>query len=334
MSQAQEQENWLLAGWERSKYDDEPGASLGVIVNIDRVVVVTGVSSGIGYAIAKSLVEHQCHVFGSVRKEADAKRLQGEFGDFFTPLLFDVTDEAAVHKAAADVKSRMKGHTLLGLINNAGIHVGLDATADVPLSKLKKQLDVNLVAPVAVIQAFLPLLGTDLTLRGNPGKILNMSSIYGTYTFPFSSAYSASKAGLNAISEGLRRELKPFGIDVVIIAPGPIETEIWGDVVENSEGTGNTKSPFNTFLERAHALTQTETKKPGWFLPAATVGEKVWKVLNTSSPAVHYVITPNWWLNWFAPTFFPKHLVDKEITRRFGLNKLLPRGSASTAKEE
>ncbi len=62
------------------------------------------------------------------------------------------------------------------------------------------------------------------------------------------------------------------------VSAGPIETEIWGDIVENSEGIGNTKSPFNTFLERAHALTQTDSKKPGWFLPAAAVGEKVWKV--------------------------------------------------------
>ncbi|CAL8465376.1 g4912 [Coccomyxa elongata] len=333
MSQAQEQEKWLLSGWERSQYDDEPRESLGIIINIDRVVVVTGVSSGIGYTVAKALVAHQCHVFGSVRSEADAKRLQGEFGDFYTPLIFDVTDEKAVHKAAAEVRSRMKGHTLLGLVNNAGIHVGLDATADLPIAKLKKQLDVNLVAQVSVTQAFLPLLGTDLKLSGNPGKILNMSSIYGSYTLPFSTAYSASKAGLNAVSEGLRRELKPFGIDVVIIAPGPIDTGIWEDVVENAESTKG-KSPFDTFVQKAHALAQTETKKAGWFLPPETIGEKVWKVLNTSSPAVQYVITPNWWLNWFGPTFFPRHLVDKEVTRRFGLHRPLKRGSISSAKEE
>ncbi|CAK0786635.1 hypothetical protein CVIRNUC_009849 [Coccomyxa viridis] len=330
----QEQESWLLAGWQRSQFDEDSGPSLGVIVNIDRVVVVTGVSSGIGYGITKSLIAHQCHVFGSVRKEADAKRLQAEFGDFFTPLLFDVTDEEAVTRAAAEVRSRMKGHFLLGLVNNAGIHVGMDAVADLPISKLRKQLDVNLIAQVSVTQAFLPLLGTDLTLKGKPGKILNMSSIYGSYTLPFSSAYSASKAGLNAMSEGLRRELKPFGVDVVIIAPGPIQTEIWGDLVRNAEPTTKKGSVFNGYVQNAHRLSEQECSKPGWFWDSSVVGERIWKVLSSKSPPVHVVITPNWWLNWFGPTFFPRHLVDKEIARRFRMSRPHKKYASPGAKEE
>ncbi|CAL5222033.1 g4326 [Coccomyxa viridis] len=332
---AQEQEGWLLAGWQRSKYDEDAGPSLGVIVNIDRVVVVTGVSSGIGYGVAKSLIAHQCHIFGSVRKEADAKRLQAEFGDFFTPLLFDVTDEQAVNRAAAEVRSRMKGHYLMGLVNNAGIHVGLDALADLPLAKLRKQLDVNLIAQVSVTQAFLPLLGTDLTLKGKPGKILNMSSIYGSYTLPFCTAYSASKAGLNAMSEGLRRELKPFGIDVVIIAPGPIQTEIWGDAIRNAEPAEQKGSVFSEYVRKARQLSERETSKPGWFWEPSVIGEKIWKILNSSStPWPHYVITPNWWLNWFGPTFFPRDLVDKEVCRRFRLSRPIKRDASIGSKKE
>ncbi|CAK0733227.1 hypothetical protein CVIRNUC_000244 [Coccomyxa viridis] len=298
------------------------------IANTDRVVVVTGVSSGIGHGITKFLINQGCHVFGSVRRDEDAKRLQAECGECFTVLKFDVTDEAAVQKAAAKVASYMDGHCLLGLVNNAGIHVGLDALADQPIEKLRKQLEVNLVAQLIVTKAFLPQLGLDLTLKGKPGRILNMSSIYGSYTLPFSSAYSASKAGLNALSEGMRRELKPFGIGVVVIAPGPIRTEIWDDLIRNAEPTADSGSLFAKHVQAAHALSVTETSKRSWFWEPEVVGKQVWKVLKRRFPPTHVVVTPNFWLNWFGPTFFPGRIVDIEISRRFKLCRRHKRGVA------
>src|SRR3954451_24981707 len=88
-----------------------------------RSVVITGASTGIGWAVAKFLIDHDYGVFGSVRKQADADRLKGEFGANFTPLLFDVTDEAAVLAAARNVREALGGETLAGLVNNAGVAV-------------------------------------------------------------------------------------------------------------------------------------------------------------------------------------------------------------------
>ncbi|CAL8466323.1 g5859 [Coccomyxa elongata] len=314
------------ASWSKCEAVERPTA----IKDLARVVVVTGVSSGIGHAIAKELIGKKFHVFGSVRKETDAQRLRDQFVEYFTPLLFDVTDEVAVQKAAAEVRSHMKEHTLLGLVNNAGIHVGLDATADLPLAKLRKQLEVNLVAQMSVIQAFLPLLGTDLTLNGKPGRILNNTSIYGSYTLPFMTAYAASKAALNALSEGLHCELKPFGIPVIVIAPGPIKTEIWEGAVQNAQCIGHHNSPFDPFVQYSHKVARALTEQPGWFLPASAVGRKVCKVLTKRSPALHYVITPNWCFNWFGPVCGPKRVVNAVVTRIFGLHKTLKRGKAQT----
>ena len=189
-------------------------------------VVVTGVSSGIGLATVKILTERGFHVFGSVRKPEDAERLSIEFGNVFTPLLFDVTDEDAVNQAADRVREQMNGHTLCGLVNNSGIAV------PGPLMRLnvadyRTQMEVNLIAPLIVTQAFLPLLGTDRSLEGKPGRIVNISSVAGKIASPFLGAYSASKFGLEAFSESLRRELMLYGIDVIIIAPGAIATPIW-----------------------------------------------------------------------------------------------------------
>ena len=123
-------------------------------------VVITGASTGIGWATAKLLLARGFRVFGSVRKQADADRLKGEFGANFTPLLFDVTDEAAVLAAAREVRGVLGGETLAGLVNNAGIAVAgplLELSAD----DFRRQMEINVVGPVIATQAFAPLLGAD-----------------------------------------------------------------------------------------------------------------------------------------------------------------------------
>lgn len=128
-----------------------------------RSVVVTGASTGIGWAIAKFLVGRGYRVFGSVRKQADADRLTSEFGANFTPLLFDVTDEAAVLAAARQVREALGGETLAGLVNNAGIAVAG------PADDFRRQMDINVIGPVIATQAFGPLLGADPSLKGPKG---------------------------------------------------------------------------------------------------------------------------------------------------------------------
>lgn len=162
---------------------------------LDRAVVVTGVSRGIGAAIVRCLAAKGYHVFGTVRRAADAEELERsvgskgskEEGTLFTPLVLDVCDADAVKAAAATVASILGPRRVLaGLVNNAGVHVGSDPVALLSPDLLRRQLEVNLVAPLVVTQAFLPLLGTDRARDlGKPGRIFMMSSIYGCYGVPW-----------------------------------------------------------------------------------------------------------------------------------------------------
>jgi NAD(P)-dependent dehydrogenase (short-subunit alcohol dehydrogenase family) len=194
-------------------------------------VVVTGVSTGIGWGITKVLIQRGFRVFGSVRKTQDAERLAKEFGERFVPLLFDVTDEAAVQAAAQQVREQLNGETLFGLVNNAGI-AAPGPLIHLPTEDFRRQLEVNLVSVLIVTKAFVPLLGTDHSLRGRPGRIINMSSVSGKSAPPFVGAYAASKHGLEGFSESLRRELQLYGIDVIIVGPGPVATPIWDKAEE------------------------------------------------------------------------------------------------------
>src|SRR6266446_9282013 len=194
-------------------------------------VVITGASTGIGWATAKLLLDRGFCVFGSVRKQADAERLKREFGANFIPLLFDVTDEAAVLAAARQVRAALNGETLFGLVNNAGIAVAgpvLELAAD----EFRRQMDVNVIGPIISTQAFGPLLGADPSLKGPKGRIVMISSVAGKNGNPMMPAYSASKHAIEGLSESLRREMMLFGIDVVIVAPGPVKTPIWSKAEE------------------------------------------------------------------------------------------------------
>src|ERR1700688_2644043 len=194
-------------------------------------VVITGASTGIGWPTPKLLFDRGFRVFGSVRKQADAERLKREFGANFTPLLFDVTDEAAVLAAARQVRSALDGETLTGLVNNAGIAVAgpvLELSAD----EFRRQMDVNVIGPIITTQAFGPLLGSDSSLKGPKGRIVMISSVAGKNGNPLMSAYAASKFAIEGLSESLRREMMLFGIDVIIIAPGSVKTPLSAKVEE------------------------------------------------------------------------------------------------------
>ncbi|MGE0852575.1 MAG: SDR family NAD(P)-dependent oxidoreductase [Hyphomicrobiaceae bacterium] len=279
-----------------------------------RSVVITGVTSGIGLASAKILVDHGFHVFGSVRKVVDGDRLKGQLGASFTPLQFDVTDEAGVRKAAEDVSISLRGTTLAGLVNNAGIAVP-GPVLDLSASEFRRQLDVNVMGPIIVTQAFGPLLGADRSLKGSPGRIVMIGSLAGKTGNPFMSGYAASKHALEGFSESLRRELMLYGIDVIVIGPGPVHTPIWAkaDAVDFS---AHKASPYFSVLQKAREVTGKMAK-----LPAEDVGELVHKVLTIPHPKVRYAILPDRLETWIA-SMLPKRTVDRIIARMLGISRI------------
>ena len=276
-------------------------------------VVITGVSTGIGWATAKLLLDRGFRVFGSVRKPADADRLKGEFGANFVPLLFDVTDEAAVLAAAREVRAALDGATLSGLVNNAGIAVAgplLQTAAD----KFRRQMEINVIGPIISTQAFAPLLGADPSLKGPKGRIVMISSVAGKNGNPLSSAYSASKHAIEGLSESLRRELMLFGIDVIIVAPGAVKTPIWGKA-DDVDVSAYRNSPYAPALEKVRQFTK-HLSEIG--LPPEKIAETIAEALTSASPRVRYQITPDP-MRHLITGVLPKRMVDRIIAKRLGL---------------
>jgi NAD(P)-dependent dehydrogenase (short-subunit alcohol dehydrogenase family) len=278
-----------------------------------RSVVITGASTGIGWATAKLLLTRGFRVFGSVRKQADADRLKSEFGANFTPLLFDVTNEAAVLAAAREVRAALGGETLAGLVNNAGIAVAgpvLGLAAD----EFRRQMDVNVIGPIIATQAFGPLLGADPSLKGPKGRIVMVSSVAGKNGNPLMSAYSASKHAIEGLSEGLRREMMLFGSDVIIVAPGAVKTPIWSKADE-VDVSGYRNSPFFPALEKIRKLMLRFAENG---LPPEKIAEVIADALTSASPKVRYSITPDP-MRHIITAVLPKRTVDKIIAKRLGL---------------
>lgn len=275
-------------------------------------VVVTGASTGIGSACVKVLTAAGFHVFGSVRKPADADRLGAEFGAAFTPLVFDVTDRAAVARAAQTVEQALGGATLAGLVNNAGIAVA-GPLLYLPIEEFEQQFAVNVTGQLIVTQAFAPLLGADRSRTGAPGRIVMISSVGGRNALPLAGPYAASKFAVGGLSEALRRELMLFGIDVVIVAPGAVVTPIWGKSDDRVAAFANT--PYAAAVGRMKAFMTAIASKG---LPPERIGEAVMTALTAPKPKTRYTLAPNPFQQ-FLSTRLPKRLVDRTIAKQIGL---------------
>jgi NAD(P)-dependent dehydrogenase (short-subunit alcohol dehydrogenase family) len=272
-----------------------------------RSVVITGVSTGIGYASAAELCRRGWRVFGSVRKDTDAERLGRDFGATFMPLRFDVTDAEAVHKAAAQVKSATGEDGLCGLVNNAGVSNPGPLSA-LPPEIIRQHLEVNVLGVVHAVQAFLPLLRRAKGASWPPGRIVNISSVSGRLAYPFMGAYAASKHALEALSDSLRRELLIYGVDVIVIQPGAIDTPIWDKAAHIRTTFKDTD--WGPVL---HGIDLLATRRQA--LPVSAVTRRVIEALEHPRPKARYVVPDRRFKYWLAPRLLPDRWLDRVIDR-------------------
>jgi NAD(P)-dependent dehydrogenase (short-subunit alcohol dehydrogenase family) len=191
-------------------------------------IVITGASTGMGEHCAVGLAQRGYRVFAGVRKATDGESLRLRGGASLEPLILDVTNEAQVQDAARTVERALAGAPLSALWNNAGISVN-GPLEFIELDALRRQLEVNVIGQVAATQAFLPM------LRRARGRILTTGSVGGFFTTPMLIPYCMSKFAMEAMSDGLRRELRPHGVDVILLEPGGIKSKIWDKGINESE---------------------------------------------------------------------------------------------------
>jgi len=204
-------------------------------MNNPKNILITGTSSGIGRYAVEILTARGHFVFAGCRQPQDAEEIKKINSDKIQPIIIDVTNDESIRRAKEEIAK--SGRPLDVLFNNAGLALG-GPLETLKIDDIKKLYEVNFFGYVRMIQNFLPL------LRLSQGRIINISSISGLFTIPFTIPYSTSKHAVEALADGLRRELRAQKIKVVLIEPGSIKTPIWkksanwwGEVIKLSPET-------------------------------------------------------------------------------------------------
>lgn len=277
-------------------------------------VLITGASTGIGRATSEYLASKGWKVFAGVRKAADGEPLIAAQSNI-TPVIVDVTKPDQISETIEIITPQLEGKTLNGLINNAGI-ANIGPLPLQPIDEVRAHFDINVIGLIEMTQNALPLLGMDEMRKGPPGRILNISSFGGRMAAPFLSAYCATKAAVESVTDSFRRELLPFGIDAITLAPGAIRTPIW-DKAEEREA----KQPYANSIWAEPIKTFTkgflEAGENGW--PAEKLAAQIEDILTTSSPKAYYAVGPDKFINYTVASRLPKRMLDKGFARQYDI---------------
>lgn len=247
-----------------------------------KTILITGASSGIGLASAQMLAKMGFRVFAGHLPHEDISALAH---DNITPLPLDITDAAQIAAARDQLAAAVGSEGLYGLFNNAGTSYG-GPLEHIPLPVLQKQFEVNAFGHVAMTQACLPL------LRQGRGRIVNTVSILGRLSLPFNAPYSMTKFAMEAFSDSLRREVAPFGIKVIVIEPGAIETGIWATNDENrdelwAEIPAAGQDRYRAAMRASQGMAGDSIRRA---LPPHAVAEVVALAFTLSRPKTRYLI--------------------------------------------
>ncbi|GIJ43498.1 short-chain dehydrogenase [Virgisporangium aliadipatigenens] len=266
------------------------------------MVVVTGASTGLGAATARELAGRGFHVLAGVRRESDADAIRANGVE---PVMLDITSSEQIAALAARVEA---GPALRALVNNAGIAVNAPVEA-LPIDDWRWQFEVNLFGQVAVTQALLPAL-----LR-NAGRVVNISSIGGRVALPTYGAYAGAKFALEAVSDALRREMKPHGLQVVVVEPGGVVTRLNGRAVATVRQLADRMTAaqhrrhdglIEAIISHSAAFTKAGT-------PADRAAQVVAKAVTARKPRTRYTIGRDAALMTRVPRFVSDRVLDRML---------------------
>jgi NAD(P)-dependent dehydrogenase (short-subunit alcohol dehydrogenase family) len=267
-------------------------------------VLVTGASRGIGRATAMRLAAAGWDVVAGERREADAPT-----GQRITPIVLDVTDEAAVAKLKDSLPERLDA-----VVNNAGIAIG-GPVEGVPVAELRRQLEVNVVGQVAVTQAVLP------RLRESRGRIVFVSSVSGRIATPMTGPYNASKFAIEAIADALRMEVAPWGISVSLIEPAQTDTDMWRKAEEEFDAQFALLSDEHRKLYAKHidGFRKTIPRNQKLASPVDGVAATIEKALTAKKPRARYVVGRPAKAQAIAAALTPTPLLDRLLRAGTGM---------------
>jgi NAD(P)-dependent dehydrogenase (short-subunit alcohol dehydrogenase family) len=277
-------------------------------------LVITGASTGIGEACALHLDKLGYRVFAGIRKALDGEALRRRASERLVPVRLDISDEMEIGQAARNIVESLGGEGLAGLINNAGIVVG-GMLEFLPLEALRRQLEVNVVGQIAVTQALLP------SLRKARGRIVNISSVSGLISSPFTGAYSASKFALEALTDSLRMELRPWKIHVSLVEPGFVQTPIISKSLAAAEEL-RAELPaeaFQLYGPSFRAVEDATRRESAKAVPTDVVVKAVVHALTAPRPRTRYVVGANSGFQISLARALPDRWRDALITRQLGL---------------
>ena len=242
-----------------------------------RTALVTGASSGIGEDTARKLQALGYVVYGAARR---TDRLQALVTDGIRPLTMDVTDDASM-TAGVDRILEETGRIDV-LVNNAG-YGSHGAIEDVPIDEARRQFEVNVFGLARLTQ----LVSPHMRAQGS-GTIINISSIGGRLTTPLGGWYHATKYAVEALSDALRMELRPFGIDVVVVEPGAIRTAWWSIAADHLEATAEGSAYADQIWAVAGAMRSESNNRR--FSPPAVIARTVGKIITARRPRTRYAV--------------------------------------------
>ncbi len=245
------------------------------MTNIQKVVLITGASSGIGKATAEKLLEEGYIVYGSARKTEELESIKG-----IRALKLDMTDYASLEKAVEKVIHEQNRIDVL--FNNAG-YGQYGSVEETPIEDAKYQFDVNLFGLARLTQLVLPHMR-----KQKSGTIINTSSMGGKIYTPLGAWYHATKHALEGWSDCLRLEVKSFGIDVVIIEPGGIQTS-WGSIAIKKMMSISGSGPYKKLMKASAERMKSTYEGQGSLSPPSVIADVVSKAVASPRPKTRYV---------------------------------------------